>query len=103
IQGESLPVAAGIALHLKRTRPGAVACVYVCDGTWGAGAVDGALDLAALLGLPLLVVVENNGIAQSTPTSRQLAGTIAGRTASFGLRYLGIGSLDVAAVRTALA
>jgi len=85
IQGESLPVATGIALHLKRTRPGALACVYIGDGSWGEGAVYEALNLASLWRLPLLVVVENNGIAQSTPTSRQLAGTIAGRAAASAL------------------
>ena len=52
------------------TEPGALACVYIGDGTWGEGAVYEALNLAALWRLPLLVVVEHNGIAQSTPTAR---------------------------------
>jgi pyruvate dehydrogenase E1 component alpha subunit len=103
IQGQSLPVAAGTALHLKRARPGALACVYIGDGTWGEGAVYEALNLAALWRLPLLVVVENNGIAQSTPTARQLAGTIAGRAAAFGISHLGVDSLDVTEIRRALA
>ncbi len=102
VQGESLPVAVGTALHLARTAPGALVCAYIGDGTWGEGAVYEALNLAALWRLPLLVVVENNGIAQSTPTSAQMAGTIAGRAAAFGIRHIGIDTGDVPAIRALL-
>ncbi|WP_371779974.1 thiamine pyrophosphate-dependent dehydrogenase E1 component subunit alpha [Streptosporangium subroseum] len=102
VQGESMPVAAGVALHLKRTEPGAIACVYIGDGTWGEGAVYEALNLAALWQLPLLVVVENNGIAQSTPTTSQMAGTVAGRAAAFGIRHHLVVSTDVNDIRLSL-
>ncbi|WP_433254115.1 thiamine pyrophosphate-dependent dehydrogenase E1 component subunit alpha [Streptosporangium sp. CA-135522] len=102
VQGESLPVAAGVALHLKRVEPGALACVHIGDGTWGEGAVYEALNLAALWRLPLLVVVENNGIAQSSPTSSQMAGTVAGRAAAFGIRHHLVASTDVNEIRTSL-
>ena len=103
VQGESLPVACGVALHLRRTDPGALACVYVGDGTFGEGAVYEALNLASLWGLPVLVVVENNGIAQSTPTGSSLAGSIAGRAAAFGLAYAFTDSVDVNTIREQLA
>jgi pyruvate dehydrogenase E1 component alpha subunit len=103
VQGQSLPIACGAALHLRRTSPGALACAYIGDGTWGEGAVYEALNLAALWRLPLLVVVENNGIAQSTPTPRHLAGTIAGRATAFGIAHIGIESLDVTEIRATLA
>lgn len=99
VQGESLPVAAGVALCLKRREPGRLACVHIGDGTWGEGAVYEALNLAALWRLPLLVVVEHNGIAQSTPTELQLAGTIAGRAQAFGIRHHRTTSLDVTELR----
>ncbi|ACZ85188.1 thiamine pyrophosphate-dependent dehydrogenase E1 component subunit alpha [Streptosporangium roseum] len=102
VQGESLPVAAGVALHLKRTEPGTLACVYIGDGTWGEGAVYEALNLAALWELPLLVVVENNGIAQSTPTASQMAGTVGSRAAAFGIRHHLVVSTDVNEIRAAL-
>ncbi|GAA3445151.1 thiamine pyrophosphate-dependent dehydrogenase E1 component subunit alpha [Planomonospora venezuelensis] len=102
VQGESLPVAAGVALHLRRTGPGALACVYIGDGTWGEGAVYEALNLAALWRLPLLVVVENNGIAQSTPTASQMAGTVAGRAAAFGIAHRLVVSADVNEIRREL-
>lgn len=103
VQGQSLPVAAGVALHLKRHEPGALACVYIGDGTWGEGAVYEALNMAQLWRLPLLVVVEHNGIAQSTPTELQMAGTVAGRAAAFGIGYTRVSSLDVAEIRRHLA
>jgi TPP-dependent pyruvate/acetoin dehydrogenase alpha subunit len=103
VQGQSLPVAAGLALHLKRAGRGGLACAYIGDGTWGQGAVYEALNLAALWRLPLLVVVENNGIAQTTPTTSQMAGTIADRALAFGIRHLAVESSDVAEIRDVLA
>jgi acetoin:2,6-dichlorophenolindophenol oxidoreductase subunit alpha len=102
VQGESAPVAAGVALHLRRTEPGRLALVYLGDGTWGEGAVYEALNMAALWGLPLVLVVENNGIAQSTPTTAQLAGSIGGRARAFGVDHLRITSTDTEVVRAAL-
>ncbi|MBB5080357.1 thiamine pyrophosphate-dependent dehydrogenase E1 component subunit alpha [Nonomuraea endophytica] len=102
VQGESLPVAAGVALHLARAGSGALALVYIGDGTFGEGAVYEALNIIALWRLPVLVVVENNGIAQSTPIAANLAGTIAGRAAAFGIGHHLVEGFDLPAIRTAL-
>jgi len=99
VQGESLPVAVGAALRLSREEPGRLAAVYIGDGTWGEGAVYEALNMAALWRLPLLVVVENNGIAQSTPTSRHMAGSIGDRARAFGVGHVRIDSIDVNVIR----
>jgi pyruvate dehydrogenase E1 component alpha subunit len=103
VQGESLPVAAGVATHLRRRGDGALALAHIGDGTWGEGAVYEALNIAALWRLPLLVVVENNGIAQSTPTAAQLAGTIAGRAAAFGIGHHLVTATDLGTIRAELA
>lgn len=102
VQGESMPVAVGVALSLKRREPGRLACVYIGDGTWGEGAVYEALNMARLWDLPLLVVVENNGIAQSTPTSVQMAGTIAARAQAFDIAHVRIESADPSRIRAEL-
>ncbi|WP_202970804.1 thiamine pyrophosphate-dependent dehydrogenase E1 component subunit alpha [Saccharothrix sp. ALI-22-I] len=99
VQGESLPVAAGVALHLKRHEPGALALTYIGDGTWGEGAVYEALNMAALWRLPLLVVVEHNGIAQSTATGAQMAGTIRARAAAFGIAHLRVENSSLTEIR----
>jgi acetoin:2,6-dichlorophenolindophenol oxidoreductase subunit alpha len=102
VQGQSVPVAAGAAMYLKRHEPGRVSVVHVGDGTWGEGAVYEALNMASLWSLPLVVVVENNGIAQSTPARLHTAGTIAARAAAFGVAYWGTGSTDVNHLRAEL-
>ncbi|MFI7638046.1 thiamine pyrophosphate-dependent dehydrogenase E1 component subunit alpha [Nonomuraea sp. NPDC049400] len=103
VQGQSLSVAAGVALRLKRHEPGALACVYIGDGTWGEGAVYEALNLAQLWRLPLLVVVEHNGIAQSTPTALQMAGTVEGRARAFGVEHERLDISDISVIRPRLA
>lgn len=99
VQGQSLPVAAGTALALKGSSPGHFACAYVGDGTWGEGVVYEALNMASLWRLPLVVIVENNGISQSTATENQMAGTIEGRCNGFGIRYERIESVDINDIR----
>ncbi|MER5624983.1 thiamine pyrophosphate-dependent dehydrogenase E1 component subunit alpha [Streptosporangium sp. NPDC002544] len=101
VQGESLPVAVGVALKLNET--GALTCAYVGDGSWGEGAVYEALNIARLWRVPLLVVVENNGIAQSTPTSAQMAGSIAARAAAFDIPHHRVTSTEVGEIRAELA
>jgi pyruvate dehydrogenase E1 component alpha subunit len=103
IQGESMAVAAGVAMHLQEAEPGTLACVYIGDGTWGEGAVYEALNVASLWQLPLVVVVENNGIAQSTPASTTMAGTIAGRAAAFGIPHHLLEGSKIGAIQPRLA
>jgi pyruvate dehydrogenase E1 component alpha subunit len=99
VQGENVALALGSAWHSWRHRDGSVAVAYVGDGTWGEGVVYETLNLAQLLAAPLVVVVENNGIAQSTPTSRTTAGTIAARAAAFDVRFHRIEHSCIAAIR----
>ncbi|GAB1816917.1 thiamine pyrophosphate-dependent dehydrogenase E1 component subunit alpha [Herbidospora sp. RD11066] len=100
IQGESLPVAAGVALHLQGS--GALACAYIGDGTWGEGSVYETLNLAGLWGLPLLVVVEHNGIAQTTPTALAMSGDIGSRCAAFGVAHVALPAEDISEIRAVL-
>lgn len=103
VQGESLPAAVGVGLHMIRAGGNGIVAAYIGDGTWGEGAVYEALNMAQLWRVPLLVVVEHNSIAQSTPTGHQLAGTIAGRVAGFGITFSESTSMDVNEVRAAAA
>lgn len=102
VQGQSLPVAVGVALHFKRTGQDRIAVVHIGDGTWGEGAVYEALNMAQLWSVPLLVVVEHNGISQSTPTEAQMAGTIADRASSFGIDHHELHTADINLIRAEL-
>ena len=109
ILGGTLPAAAGIALAYKldRTRPDRVgglaplSVVFCGDGALGEGIVYETLNMASLWALPLLVVVENNRYAQSTPIATNLAGTIAGRFAAFGIPVRELASFDVTEISAA--
>ncbi|GAA2658126.1 thiamine pyrophosphate-dependent dehydrogenase E1 component subunit alpha [Streptomyces lunalinharesii] len=103
VQGQSLPVAVGMGLHCKRTGDGRLVAVHTGDGTWGEGAVYEALNMAALWRVPVLVVVEHNGIAQSTPTHLQMAGSLRDRAAAFGIDFLEVTGHDVPEIRARLA
>jgi TPP-dependent pyruvate/acetoin dehydrogenase alpha subunit len=85
VQGGIVPAAAGMALAEKANRTGAVATVFLGDGTLGEGIVYEAFNMASLWHLPLLFVVDANGYAQSTPTSKALTGHIAARPRAFGI------------------
>lgn len=87
VQGEGVPIALGAALHLGRVGRSGLAAAYLGDGTWGQGVLYEALNMAQLWSAPLVLVVENNGIAQSTPAASAMAGSVAGRAAAFGVRY----------------
>ncbi len=88
LQGGIVPVAAGLAWAASLDGGGALSVVFIGDGTLGEGAVYEAWNLAARWNLPLLVVLEDNGIAQSTPSEQTFAGDIAARARGFGLGYL---------------
>jgi 2-oxoisovalerate dehydrogenase E1 component len=87
VQAGMSAIAAGHALATKLRDQNAVVAAMIGDGTLGQGLVYEVLNLASILRVPLLVVVENNSIAQTTPTSLTTGGSIAGRANAFGLSY----------------
>ena len=76
IQGGIVPNAAGIALAKQLDGGGGLSVVFIGDGTLGEGATYETLNLASLWKLPLVVVLEDNEWAQSTPASANLAGSM---------------------------
>lgn len=84
VQGGMTAIGAGHGLAMRRSGSGIVA-VVIGDGTLGQGLVYESLNLASVWELPMLFVVENNGIAQTTPTSTTTGGTIEGRASAFGI------------------
>ena len=86
IQGGIVPVAAGMAMAEKMRGNKAISVVFIGDGTLGEGAVYESFNLASLFKLPLLVICENNGYAQSTAQKHNLAGDITARAEAFGIK-----------------
>jgi len=71
--GDMVPVMAGVTLSFKLRGEERVGLVYVGDGATSTGAFHEGINFAAVQRCPLVVIVENNGYAYSTPLSKQTA------------------------------
>jgi TPP-dependent pyruvate/acetoin dehydrogenase alpha subunit len=94
VQGGIVPTATGMALAEKMLRTGAIATVFMGDGTLGEGLVYEAFHMASLWNAPILFVIENNRWSQSTPVEKQLAGSMLARGQAFGIDSGEIESTD---------
>lgn len=101
VQGGIVPVATGMALAEKIKGSGAVTVVFLGDGTLGEGVVYEALNLASLWQAPVLYVLENNRIAQTTPLELALAGSIIARFLAFGIPAQELDTCDVNEIQPA--
>jgi pyruvate dehydrogenase E1 component alpha subunit/2-oxoisovalerate dehydrogenase E1 component alpha subunit len=101
--GETIPVAAGVALAFKLRKQKQIALAFIGDGGSSTGSFYEGVNLAAVWKLPLIVVVENNGYAYSTPTANQMAlKRIADKAAGFGIPGKTVDGNDVLAVYDAV-
>ncbi|WP_396214314.1 thiamine pyrophosphate-dependent dehydrogenase E1 component subunit alpha [Gemmatimonas sp.] len=71
--GDMVPVMAGVTLSFRMRGEDRVGLVYVGDGATSTGAFHEGINFAAVQKCPLVVIVENNGYAYSTPTYKQTA------------------------------
>ena len=69
VVGGTIPLALGSALAARLRGDDTVAVVFFGDGAVQAGHFNETVNLAALWGLPLVLVCENNGFAEFTPRS----------------------------------
>lgn len=71
--GAMIPVAAGYVLAAKMRGEDTVAMTYIGDGGSQVGDFHEAMNFAAVQKLPLVLIVENNQYAYSTPNSEEFA------------------------------
>ena len=71
--GAMIPVMAGVTLAGRMQGKEMVGMVHIGDGGSSTGAFAEGLNFAAVRKLPLVIVLENNGYAYSTPTTAQSA------------------------------
>lgn len=103
IQGGMTPVGAGMALSQKLTHSGKIVVAFIGDGTLGEGALYETLNISSKWNLPLLIVLENNGYAQSTAQTQTLAGDICSRAAAFGISCYHDSTADPGALQNTMA
>lgn len=97
--GMSLALGSALALQVRGTKN--VATVFFGDGAVAEGIFHECLNLAALWKLPLLFACENNGWAEFTPSSRQIAVGLDALAGAFRIPYRAVDGNDVEAVHEA--
>src|SRR5437763_5007312 len=97
--GDMIPVMAGITLAGRMQKRNLVGLAFIGDGRSSTGAFWEGMNFAAVQRLPLVVIVEDNGYAYSTPIAKQTAArTLADKAVAFGCHGETVDGNDVFAV-----
>lgn len=100
---DNYPVATGGAFAFKYRGEDRLAIAYCGDGATGNGNFHEALNIAAVMALPCIFVVENNQYAYSTPLRLTAHAEIVSRAAGYGMPGVRVDGTDVLAVHAATA
>lgn len=95
VQGGIVPVATGMALAERAKHTQAVVIAFLGDGTLGEGVIYESFNMSSLWQAPILYVVENNQIAQTTPARSAVAGEIQARFSAFGISNMALDTSNV--------
>lgn len=94
--GDLIPVMTGVAMAGRYLGQKIVAMTWIGDGGSSTGAFHEGLNFAAVEKAPLVLVIENNQWAYSTPVSRQAAvRDLAGRARAYGIEGRVVDGNDV--------
>lgn len=97
--GAMVPVAAGVGLAQKLKKSGNIVLNYIGDGGSSVGEVHEGLMMASVMKLPLILVIENNQYAYSTPLERQMcAQNFSCRAIGYGIHGETVDGTDIQAV-----
>jgi TPP-dependent pyruvate/acetoin dehydrogenase alpha subunit len=100
--GDMIPVMAGIALAGRMQKKNLVGMAFIGDGASSTGAFYEGMNFATVQRLPLVVILENNGYAYSTPTVKQSAvRALADKAHAFGCASETVDGNDVLATYAA--
>jgi TPP-dependent pyruvate/acetoin dehydrogenase alpha subunit len=103
IVGGQLPMAVGVALSYQLKGLPSVVVAVIGDGAASEGAVHECMNIAGVRRLPILFVIENNGIALSTLfRDSTAAAALAARGAGYGIRASRVDGHDAVAVHHAV-
>ena len=101
IVGGGVPLACGAALAAKLQGSKGIGLSFFGDGAFNEGATMETMNLAKVLNLPMLFVLENNGYGEATAASFAIAGKIPERVEGFGIPYMHVNGHDFFAVEAA--
>ena len=101
IVGAGMSIAVGSALAHKSLGGGQVAVVFFGDGALAEGLLHESINLAKILGLPVLFVCENNGWSEFSATREQISFKFESLATGYGLNYMCVEGNDVRKVAAA--
>jgi 2-oxoisovalerate dehydrogenase E1 component len=100
IVGAGVPIACGVAQANIAAGNGRVVVVSIGDGAFNQGSTHEGLAFAAARDLPVLIICENNGWSELTPTSLTFKiARIAQRASGYGMLGVTIDGTDPIAIR----
>ena len=96
IVGGGVPIATGAGLALKMKGSDRVTVAFFGDGASNTGAFYEGVNLAAVWGLPVVFICENNQYAESTPrATHQKVKYVSDRAAAFNIPGVSMDGMDV--------
>lgn len=87
IQGGMIPTLAGATFAMSRNKQDVIGVGYIGDGTLGQGILYEAMNFIGINSLPILIVLDDNGFAQSTNTESWLGSSLSKRFEGFNMNY----------------
>ncbi len=103
VVGSGLPIATGLAWAAARGEAGRVSVASFGDGATNIGAFHEALNLAAVWGLPVIFLCQNNGYGEHTAVrEHQRIEHVAQRAAAYGMPGVTVDGNDPVAVHEAM-
>ncbi|MBX2990349.1 MAG: thiamine pyrophosphate-dependent dehydrogenase E1 component subunit alpha [Bacteroidetes bacterium] len=91
-----IPMACGVALASKMRKENAVVMNYIGDGGCNVGEFHEGMNMAAVMKLPFVMIIENNQFAYSTPNHKQFAAKkLSDRAIGYGIPGFTIDGTDV--------
>ena len=101
VLGGTAPIATGMALAEKYKDNDSVVIAFFGDGALGEGILYETLNMASLWAAPILFILENNRISQTTPIDLNLAGDVLSRFTAFGIHAIQLDTSDVVEIHSA--
>ena len=91
-----IPVASGVALASKLRKEKSVVMTYIGDGGSNVGDFHESLAMCSVMKLPLILIIENNQFAYSTPIEKQfIVEKLSDRAIGYGIPGITIDGTDV--------
>lgn len=91
-----IPMACGVALASKMRKENAVVINYIGDGGCNLGEFHDGMNMASVMKLPFIMIIENNQFAYSTPNHKQFAAKkLSDRAVGYGIPGFTIDGTDV--------